>query len=79
MRAIFRVLHFQYNLKSTFFICNSEQTLTSRLFREKNQGKSFCYLLVKWQLALICFRVVERWSKTLDQSLYDVKRNYYDP
>ena len=27
---------FQYNLNSTFSICNSGQTLNSRLFREKN-------------------------------------------
>ena len=38
---------FQYNLNSTFSICNSEQTLTSRLFKEKNQGKSFCLFICK--------------------------------
>ena len=47
MRTIFRVLLFLYNLNSTFSICNSEQTLTSRLFKEKNQGKSFCLFICK--------------------------------
>ena len=39
----------------------------------------FVDLLTKWRLALICFRVADRWSKILDQSLYDVNRNYNNP
>ena len=38
----FRVLLFQYSLNSRFSICNSGQTSTRRLFREKNLGESFC-------------------------------------
>ena len=59
---------FQYNLNSRFSICNSGQTLTSRLFREKIKENHFVYSLVKRRLALTCFRIAGRWSKTLDQS-----------
>ena len=70
---------FQYNLNSRFSICNSGQTLTSRLFREKIKENHFVYSLVKRRLALTCFRIAGRWSKTLDESLCDVKQNYYEP
>ena len=43
----FRVLLFQYNLNSRFSICNSGQTSTRRLFREKNLGESFCWFINK--------------------------------
>ena len=43
----FRVLLFQYSLNSRFSICNSGQTSTRRLFREKNLGESFCWFINK--------------------------------
>ena len=70
---------FQYNLNSRFYLCNSAQTLTSRLFREKIKENYFVYSLAEWRMALICFRVADRWSKTFDQSLYDLKQNYHEP
>ena len=47
IHTIFRVLLFQYNLNSRSSICNSGQTSTSRLFREKNLGESFCLFINK--------------------------------